>query len=178
MGLFLIGLQEKYTPVALSFRALFLPHVQVISPSHSENNKGLRYDWITNCLGCCGSRFCCGDLWSRLHRRSQAASREGDGISRIGGHGQRGAAFWYDPGFHGRRTASGETFNTNALTAAHKTLPFGSRVRVTTERTGRSVVVRINDRGPYAHGRVIDLSKAAAQAVGVSGVGRVTLTRL
>ena len=62
--------------------------------------------------------------------------------------------------------------------AAHKTSPFGSRVRVTNELTGRSVVVRINDRGPYAHGRVIDLSKAAAQAVGVSGVGRVTLTRL
>ena len=66
----------------------------------------------------------------------------------------------------------------NALTAAHKTLPFGSQVRVTNERTGRSVVVRINDRGPYAHGRVIDLSKAAAQAVGISGVGRVTMTRL
>jgi rare lipoprotein A len=57
-------------------------------------------------------------------------------------------------------------------------LPFGTQVRVTNERTGRSVVVRINDRGPYARGRIIDLSKAAAQAVGVSGVGRVTLTRL
>jgi rare lipoprotein A len=78
-------------------------------------------------------------------------------------------ASWYGPGFHGRRTANGERFNTNALTAAHKTLPFGSQVRVTNERTGRSVVVRINDRGPYAHGRVIDLSKAAAQAVGISG---------
>ena len=69
-------------------------------------------------------------------------------------------------------------FQHQRLAAAHKTLPFGSRVRVTNERTGRSVVVRINDRGPYAHGRIIDLSKAAAQAVGVSGVGRVTLTRL
>jgi len=94
-----------------------------------------------------------------------------------GGHGQRGAASWYGPGFQGRRTASGEIFNTHALTAAHRSLPFGTQVRVTNERTGRSVVVRINDRGPYAHGRIIDLSKAAAQAVGVSGVGRVTLTR-
>jgi rare lipoprotein A len=91
---------------------------------------------------------------------------------------QSGAASWYGPGFHGKRTANGERFNTNALTAAHKTLPFGTQLRVTNERTGKSVVVRINDRGPYAHGRVIDLSKAAAQAVGISGVGRVTLAAL
>jgi rare lipoprotein A len=91
---------------------------------------------------------------------------------------QKGVASWYGPGFHGKKTANGERFNTHALTAAHKTLPFDTKVRVTNERTGKSVVVRINDRGPYAHGRIIDLSKAAAQAVGVSGVGRVTLTRL
>ena len=91
---------------------------------------------------------------------------------------QSGAASWYGPRFHGKRTANGEKFNTNALTAAHKTLPFGTRVTVVNERTGRSVVVRINDRGPYAHGRVIDLSKAAAQAVGISGVGQVTLAKL
>jgi rare lipoprotein A len=91
---------------------------------------------------------------------------------------QAGAASWYGPGFHGKGTANGETFNTNALTAAHKTLPFGTEVRVTNERTGKSVVVRINDRGPYAHGRVIDLSKAAAEAVGIEGVGQVTLAAL
>jgi rare lipoprotein A len=91
---------------------------------------------------------------------------------------QTGAASWYGPGFHGKRTANGETFNTNALTAAHKTLPFGTQLRVTNERTGKSVVVRINDRGPYAHGRVIDLSKAAAEAVGIEGVGQVTLAKL
>jgi rare lipoprotein A len=91
---------------------------------------------------------------------------------------QTGAASWYGPGFHGKRIANGETFNTNALTAAHKTLPFGTQVRVKNERTGKSVVVRINDRGPYAHGRVIDLSKAAAEAVGISGVGQVTLAAL
>ena len=91
---------------------------------------------------------------------------------------QTGAASWYGPGFHGKRTANGERFNTHALTAAHKTLPFGTQLRVTNERTGRSVVVRINDRGPYAHGRVIDLSKAAAEAVGILGVGTVTLAKL
>jgi rare lipoprotein A len=91
---------------------------------------------------------------------------------------QHGVASCYGRGFQGRRTANGEKFNKHALTAAHKTLPFGSRVRVTNERTGRSVVVRINDRGPYAHGRVIDLSTAAAQAVGLSGVGKVSLAKL
>ena len=89
-----------------------------------------------------------------------------------------GLASWYGPGFHGRRTASGESFNANALTAAHRSLPFGARVRVVNQRNGRSVVVRINDRGPFAGGRVIDLSKAAAQSIGISGVGRVKLTRL
>ncbi|WP_051434961.1 septal ring lytic transglycosylase RlpA family protein [Microvirga flocculans] len=91
---------------------------------------------------------------------------------------QNGRASWYGPGFHGRKTASGETFDTNDLTAAHRTLPFGTRVRVVNKRTGKSVVVRINDRGPYAHGRVIDLSKASAQAIGISGVGSVTVVQL
>jgi rare lipoprotein A len=91
---------------------------------------------------------------------------------------QSGRASWYGPGFHGRRTASGETFNTNALTAAHRTLPFGTKVRVVNKTTGKSVIVRINDRGPYAHGRVIDLSKASAQAIGISGVASVTVAQL
>jgi len=91
---------------------------------------------------------------------------------------QNGRASWYGPGFHGRRTASGETFNTNALTAAHRTLPFGTRVRVVNKRTGKSVVVRINDRGPYAHGRVIDLSRASAEAIGLKGVAPVTVAEL
>src|SRR3954466_15335617 len=73
---------------------------------------------------------------------------------------QTGAASWYGPGFHGKRTANGETFNTHALTAAHKTLPFGTKLRVTNERTGKSVVVRINDRGPYAIMR--SMSRATA----------------
>jgi rare lipoprotein A len=91
---------------------------------------------------------------------------------------QSGRASWYGPGFHGRRTASGETFNTNDLTAAHRTLPFGTKVRVVNKKTGKSVVVRINDRGPYAHGRVIDLSKASAQAIGISGVGSVDVAQM
>lgn len=91
-----------------------------------------------------------------------------------------GVASWYGPGFAGKRTASGEIFDPGALTAAHKTLPFGSVVRVTSQRTGRSVEVRINDRGPFVAGREIDLARAAAEAIGVTAVGheRVTLELL
>jgi len=89
----------------------------------------------------------------------------------------RGIASWYGPGFHGNRSASGEIFNQNALTAAHRNLPFGTQVRVTNLNNGQSVVVRINDRGPYSGGRVIDLSAAAARAVGLiqAGVAPVSI---
>jgi rare lipoprotein A len=89
-----------------------------------------------------------------------------------------GAASWYGPGFQGRRTANGERFNTHAFTAAHRSLPFGTRIRVTNTANGRSIVVRINDRGPYVGGRVIDLSQASARAIGIQGVSRVHLSRL
>lgn len=91
---------------------------------------------------------------------------------------QRGVASWYGPGFHGRTTASGERYDMHQLTAAHKTLPFGTRVLVRNARSGQEVVVRINDRGPYVAGRVIDLSKAAAQVLGIDGVGAVELHTL
>lgn len=88
-----------------------------------------------------------------------------------------GMASWYGPGFHGRRSASGESFNQYAMTAAHRTLPFGTQVRVTNLNNGRQVVVRINDRGPFSHGRIIDLSAGAASAIGLqsAGVGPVQL---
>lgn len=79
---------------------------------------------------------------------------------------QSGRVSWYGPGFHGRRTASGEIFDTNALTMAHRTLPLGSRVRVTNLDNGRSIVLRVNDRGPYVRGRIGDLSHAAATRLG------------
>lgn len=82
-------------------------------------------------------------------------------------------ASWYGPGFHGRRTASGERFNQWAMTAAHKSLPFGTLVRVT--HKGRSVTVRINDRGPFIRGRSLDLSKGAARRIGCAGVCRVSM---
>ena len=78
----------------------------------------------------------------------------------------RGKASWYGPKFHGRRTSSGERFDMNDLTAAHDSLPFGTRIRVRNMSNGREVVVRINDRGPRLRDRIIDLSKAAAAALG------------
>jgi rare lipoprotein A len=89
-----------------------------------------------------------------------------------------GVASWYGPGFAGRKTANGERFDPGQMTAAHRTLPFGSKVRVT--RNGKSVVVRINDRGPFHGNRVIDLSQAAAAELGLvrAGSGRVELALL
>jgi len=90
---------------------------------------------------------------------------------------QTGYASWYGRDFQGRSTASGEIFDMHDYTAAHRSLPFGTRVRVTNEANGRSVVVRINDRGPWVEGRILDLSYAAAKALGMieSGVARVRL---
>lgn len=82
-----------------------------------------------------------------------------------------GKASWYGPKFHGRRTASGEVFNSNAMTAAHRSLPFGTRVRVINVKNGRSVVVRINDRGPFIRGRIIDVSAGAARSLGMINRG-------
>src|SRR5262249_21352781 len=91
--------------------------------------------------------------------------------------GQVGIASWYGGRLHGRRTASGARFDQNALTAAHRSLPLGTRVRVTHLESGASVIVTITDRGPYAHGRIIDVSRAAARRLGMlrSGTARVRI---
>lgn len=90
---------------------------------------------------------------------------------------QIGTASWYGPGFHGKKTANGERYNMHAMTAAHKTLPLGTKVQVTNLSNGRKIIVRINDRGPFHGGRIIDLSKKAAQKLGIikSGYGKVHL---
>ena len=88
-----------------------------------------------------------------------------------------GIASWYGPGFDGNYTANGEIYDMNGISAAHKTLPFGTIVRVVDLETGRSVVVRINDRGPFVEGRMIDLSKGAAERLGIidKGITKVGL---
>ena len=82
-----------------------------------------------------------------------------------------GNASWYGPGFNGRKTANGEKFNSEALTAAHPSLPFGSWVRVVNTRNGKFELVRINDRGPYQEGREIDVSYRVARKIGLTGSG-------
>jgi rare lipoprotein A (peptidoglycan hydrolase) len=108
---------------------------------------------------------------------SPAPSR---GYSSAPPRGRLEVASWYGPGFVGHLTSDGETFNPNELTAASKTLPLGSHVRVTNPDNGRSVVVRINDRGPFVRGRSLDLSRSAAQQIGLTaeGVGPVRVRRV
>ena len=86
---------------------------------------------------------------------------------------RQGLASWYGGKFHGRKTASGERFDKHAMTAAHRSLPFGTRVKVTNLENGRSVIVRINDRGPFAKKRIIDVSRAAARKLGMLQAGLV-----
>jgi rare lipoprotein A len=91
------------------------------------------------------------------------------------GAAQAEIATYYGQEFAGRRTASGERFNPSAMTAAHRTLRFGTRVRVTNSHNGRSVIVRINDRGPFVKGRAIDLSSGAARAIGMGSTADVRM---
>lgn len=96
------------------------------------------------------------------------------------GYSARGMASWYGPDFHGKKTANGEKYDMHAFTAAHTTLPLGTRVRVTNLDNGKEVIVKINDRGPFVKRRIIDLSYAAAKSIGIvsKGTGRVELTAL
>ncbi|MCX7877850.1 MAG: septal ring lytic transglycosylase RlpA family protein [Ignavibacteria bacterium] len=89
-----------------------------------------------------------------------------------------GEASWYGPGFHGRKTANGERFNTYEMTAAHKTLPFNTLLKVTNLENNLWTVVRINDRGPYIRGRIIDLSRAAKDAIGMGGTAQVKIEQI
>ena len=97
----------------------------------------------------------------------------GPGAAKAAARGaQVGIASWYGPGFHGRQTASGQRYDMYAMTAAHRSLPFGTRVRVTNLENARSVVLTINDRGPFVDGRIVDVSKRAAQMLGFERRGK------
>jgi len=136
---------------------------------------------------CAGPAFVCGEALlpqSNKNRVKVAYKQHGTRIEHnitgdvFEGIGEMfGVASYYGSG---SRTASGERFNPSEMTAAHRTLPFGTRVRVTNTNNGRSVVVRINDRGPFVHNRVIDLSTGAASAIGMigSGTAHVRIARL
>lgn len=114
------------------------------------------------------------------HAQSASSSRDVARIERIAPGGaraaravERGVASYYARSLDGHRTASGERYDHDALTAAHRTLPFGTLVRVENPRTGRAVIVRINDRGPFVRGRALDLSGGAARRLGLRGTAQV-----
>lgn len=88
-----------------------------------------------------------------------------------GGYSEQGIASWYGPGFHGRKTASGERFNQKAMTCAHRKLPFGSKIKVTNLNNDKSVIVTVNDRGPFVRRRIVDLSRQAAYEIGLISTG-------
>ena len=115
---------------------------------------------------------------SKQHRAASYKPRHHSSVSKS--NLQHNTASWYGPGFHGRKTASGERFNMFAMTAAHRTLPLSSYAEVTNLKNNRSVIVRINDRGPYHGNRVMDLSYAAAKELGIQqkGTGSVKITPL
>ena len=115
----------------------------------------------------------------KAKKKAKVAAKKNSDDGDSGGKSyQSGVASWYGGYFHGRTTANGEKYDMWAMTAAHKTLPFGTRVKVTNTSNGDSTVVRINDRGPFVAGRVIDLSKAAANDIGMGGLAKVKLTIL
>ena len=129
-------------------------------------------------LAACGNR----NVQSSSAYRSQTevGSKTRDSQKRESRFSSHVIASWYGPGYEGRRTASGETFDPHGFSAASRTLPLGSMVRVTNIQNGRSVDVRINDRGPVAPGRSIDLSPAAARKIGLTnkGIDRVKITKI
>jgi rare lipoprotein A len=114
-----------------------------------------------------GALLCCMSIYTSTLLSSPGLAASQTGIASVYGNGD---------GYAWRKTASGARMNPHALTAAHRTLPFGTRVTVVNKRNGKRVVVQISDRGPFIRGRIIDLSPAAARAIGFSGLAPVKLT--
>ena len=142
--------EHKPRPVKVSFWIRKSPALHAYS-GLLQQMEGSRYRETNTCDPCCCSIVLIGAL---------SVAKAQSGIASI---------------YSGGRTANGERADANGMTAAHKTLPFGTLVRVTHQRSGRSVIVRINDRGPFVAGRVIDVTPAAARALGFSGLAPVTL---
>lgn len=149
------------------------------------------------CLGACVLLAACAETQLVVHAAKSVMDDEADsgqGRVKVGkpyevagvwyypkvqpSYDESGIASWYGEPFHGRKTANGERYNMNALTAAHKTLPMPSKVRVTNLTNGRSLILRVNDRGPFVHGRIIDVSRRAARLLGFkdAGTARVRVT--
>jgi len=127
---------------------------------------------VVAAAGCSSSvRFASESLSKQNLSKPNNETAEETGEYKFTGKQFRGKASYYANKFHGRKTASGEVFDENKMTAAHKTLPFGTIVKVTNISNNKSVIVKINDRGPFVSGRIIDLSRAAAEALGMISAG-------
>lgn len=120
------------------------------------------------CSGCAGSTHRKG--YTRVTKSSRVQKKAEIGYTFTGD------ASYYGKGFDGKKTASGEIFDRNAMTCAHRSLPFGTKLKVVRVKTGASVVVRVNDRGPYAKKRVLDLSEAAGKVLGLDKAGHAQVT--
>ena len=120
------------------------------------------------CSGCAGSTHRKG--YTRVTKSSRVQKKAEIGYTFTGD------ASYYGKGFDGKKTASGEIFDRNAMTCAHRSLPFGTKLKVVRVKTGASVVVRVNDRGPYAKRRVLDLSEAAGKVLGLDKAGHAQVT--
>lgn len=131
----------------------------------------MRFSIFAVALSALVSAVACGGA-----AKPDAETAEAETVGRPSGEVQRGKAAWYGGRFHGRKTASGERFDKTKLTAAHRKLPFGTLVRVVNELNGAEVTVRINDRGPYGTGRIIDVSEAAAKQLDMLEQGVVPVT--
>ncbi len=147
---------------------------------HNDSIKNLimRIFFLLCCLGVCLSLMSCASKPKSTVTGTKPYTVRGQKyypLQTADGFVEEGVASWYGPGFHGKLTANGETYNQNAMTAAHKLLPLGTTVRVTNLENNKSLVLRINDRGPFLHDRIIDLSKRAAQRLDMyeQGTARV-----
>lgn len=137
-------------------------------------------DWILLLFLLQGCSLVGGSSAPGLSPSPEPSAAEAPPPGRLVGWTQTGVASWYGNPFHGRRTASGEVYDMNRLTAAHQTLPFGTRVRVENLDNGKTITVRINDRGPFARSRILDVSRRAARDLRMVGPGtaRIRITVL
>gem|GEM_PF-1940481 len=172
------GFQDGFAIGRANNEPLFTADSKVAESMHITNAE-LTRQWVNNIRTALGAPKFVRDnsLIASRSGISTAFSRKYTEVEKTTGKEQFGVASWYGGLFHGRRAADGSRFNTYNFTAAHKTLPFGSMVRVTNLRNSKTCIVKITDRGPFIPGRIIDLSSAAAKEIGIfsSGISRVKL---
>jgi rare lipoprotein A len=149
------GAPKKTPVIELVIVSLIAQSCTAVSGLSEKNDQSLTLPQVSGETNSGDSDIQKASTGSDSRKKNQAAK-----------HKLNGTASWYGPGFHGKKTASGEIYDQNKLTAAHKTLPLGSKARVTNLDNGSAVEVEINDRGPFVEGRIIDLSRAAAGALG------------